>query len=538
MWLPLLLPQTASTRLLTKCAATIQSAKRVFGLVIDFGTSQSPKSTRPLTTYWCPSRPGHQALRNNFASSLLLRTWLPYDWTPRSEAYFVFPLAQGTPGKQCGLAATGVYQPSLRSPWLAAIDLSRDITVTVQCTIATTDTVQPVAGIRPDDELRNGTLIPMLHRWQQSSTSATAGAQGIVGNTGGVGDDENAKSLLRIILLQIDTMEPIGLWRQDASHGDGYRQPVVDTADQGLPEKIENRVDSVSCTVLEHITQIHGDQIIFIIVVDDDPGPSRIIPVLADNDLPASGRVAGFPKIVATQITDLRLGRTRDAMQHCRILYIQAVPMTRNPQVFIQVVVLQQRGLFCNAASVTHTGTASIVRIAQIVPDQQVSDRLIASHQAVVFFLAVARIRSPGQKPDIVLYAEIVDGALFCIDMDARTKTKKDDVIGQAFHAAAILRVDGMTMPATWSRPAIVVDDAAVYLGIFAVASLVPRIDATGIVMGNEVDDFVVFSIDIDTSSERDIGGAGAVFLRLAFYITAAHFQAEILHPGTIDAQS
>ncbi|WP_419584666.1 hypothetical protein, partial [Thiolapillus sp.] len=40
------------------------------------------------TTYWCPSRPGHPALRNNFASSLLLRTWLPYDWTPRSEAYF------------------------------------------------------------------------------------------------------------------------------------------------------------------------------------------------------------------------------------------------------------------------------------------------------------------------------------------------------------------------------------------------------------------------------------------------------------------
>ena len=54
-----------------------QQYKRVFGLVIDFGTSQSPKSTRPLTTYSCPSRPGHQALRNNFASSLLLRTCLP-----------------------------------------------------------------------------------------------------------------------------------------------------------------------------------------------------------------------------------------------------------------------------------------------------------------------------------------------------------------------------------------------------------------------------------------------------------------------------
>ncbi|WP_294043223.1 hypothetical protein [Thiolapillus sp.] len=69
-----------------------------------------------MTTYSCPSRPGHQALRKLVAAPYLP----PNDWTPRSEAYFVFPLAQGTPGKQCGLAATGVYQPSLRSPWLAA----------------------------------------------------------------------------------------------------------------------------------------------------------------------------------------------------------------------------------------------------------------------------------------------------------------------------------------------------------------------------------------------------------------------------------
>ncbi|WP_294106031.1 hypothetical protein [Thiolapillus sp.] len=34
----------------------ISDSKCVFDLVIDFGTSQSPKSTRPLTTYWCPSR--------------------------------------------------------------------------------------------------------------------------------------------------------------------------------------------------------------------------------------------------------------------------------------------------------------------------------------------------------------------------------------------------------------------------------------------------------------------------------------------------
>ncbi|WP_419608199.1 hypothetical protein, partial [Thiolapillus sp.] len=131
--------------------------KRVFGLVIDFGTSQSPKSTRPLTTYWCPSRPGHQALRNNFASSLLLRTWLPYDWTPRSEAYFVFPLAQGTPGKQCGLAATGVYQPSLRSPWLAAAVRLRDQGLCDEPADRADDLAQARTTIHPDVD-RSDTL--------------------------------------------------------------------------------------------------------------------------------------------------------------------------------------------------------------------------------------------------------------------------------------------------------------------------------------------------------------------------------------------
>ncbi|WP_419616627.1 hypothetical protein [Thiolapillus sp.] len=64
---------------------------------------------------WSPSTT--QQLRKLVAAPYLA----PNDWTPRSEAYFVFPLAQGTQGKQCGLAATGVYQPSLRSPWLAAL---------------------------------------------------------------------------------------------------------------------------------------------------------------------------------------------------------------------------------------------------------------------------------------------------------------------------------------------------------------------------------------------------------------------------------
>ena len=39
----------------TRCYAQKMKKKRVFGLVIDFGTSQSPKSTRPLITCRVPS---------------------------------------------------------------------------------------------------------------------------------------------------------------------------------------------------------------------------------------------------------------------------------------------------------------------------------------------------------------------------------------------------------------------------------------------------------------------------------------------------
>ncbi|WP_419627535.1 hypothetical protein [Thiolapillus sp.] len=38
---------------------------------------------------------------------MLLRTWLPYDWTPRLDAYFVFPLAQGAPGNSAASRLLG-----------------------------------------------------------------------------------------------------------------------------------------------------------------------------------------------------------------------------------------------------------------------------------------------------------------------------------------------------------------------------------------------------------------------------------------------
>ena len=85
-----------------------------------FYPTQSPKSTRPSTTCLCPGRPGHW----NYATTSQARCRSVArsrdDWTPCSEAYFACPLARGTTGKQCGLTATGVYQPSLCSPWLAA----------------------------------------------------------------------------------------------------------------------------------------------------------------------------------------------------------------------------------------------------------------------------------------------------------------------------------------------------------------------------------------------------------------------------------
>ena len=71
----------------------IAEVKRVFDLVKDFGTSESPKSTRSSTIHWCPGRPGHPAFRHNITSSLRLHTGLPYDWTPRSDAPLGSPLA-------------------------------------------------------------------------------------------------------------------------------------------------------------------------------------------------------------------------------------------------------------------------------------------------------------------------------------------------------------------------------------------------------------------------------------------------------------
>ena len=70
-----------------------EQIKRVFDLVKDFGTSESPKSTRSSTTHWCPGRPSHPAFRHNIASSLRPHTGLPYDWTPRSDAPLGSPLA-------------------------------------------------------------------------------------------------------------------------------------------------------------------------------------------------------------------------------------------------------------------------------------------------------------------------------------------------------------------------------------------------------------------------------------------------------------
>uniref|UniRef100_UPI003AF8AB47 hypothetical protein n=1 Tax=Thiolapillus sp. TaxID=2017437 RepID=UPI003AF8AB47 len=97
----------------TQCQACLRPRDRFWDIPVPKIDSAFDNLLVPQPS-WSPSTT--QQLRKLVAAPYLA----PNDWTPRSEAYFVFPLAQGTPGKQCGLAATGVYQPSLRSPWLAA----------------------------------------------------------------------------------------------------------------------------------------------------------------------------------------------------------------------------------------------------------------------------------------------------------------------------------------------------------------------------------------------------------------------------------
>ncbi|WP_419595514.1 hypothetical protein, partial [Thiolapillus sp.] len=99
--------------MLYTCQACLRPRDRFWDIPVPKIDSAFDNLFVPQTS-WSPSTT--QQLRKLVAAPYLS----PNDWTPRSEAYFVFPLAQGTPGKQCGLAATGVYQPSLRSPWLAA----------------------------------------------------------------------------------------------------------------------------------------------------------------------------------------------------------------------------------------------------------------------------------------------------------------------------------------------------------------------------------------------------------------------------------
>ncbi len=59
-----------------------------------------------------------------------------------------------TTGKQCGLAATGVYQPSLRSPWLAAIEthLSSEVATPASDRKFSDAVLLPDLGDSPDDQ--------------------------------------------------------------------------------------------------------------------------------------------------------------------------------------------------------------------------------------------------------------------------------------------------------------------------------------------------------------------------------------------------
>ncbi|WP_419582960.1 hypothetical protein [Thiolapillus sp.] len=61
--------------------------------MIDFGTSQPPKSSRPLTTYLVP-QPSWSPSTTQQLRKLVAAPYLPSnDWTPRLNVYFAYPLA-------------------------------------------------------------------------------------------------------------------------------------------------------------------------------------------------------------------------------------------------------------------------------------------------------------------------------------------------------------------------------------------------------------------------------------------------------------
>ena len=98
----------------------VERIKRVFDLEKDFGTSESPKSTRSSTAILAPGPPCVRCLAIRPVGPHR-KTTPTNGWTRCSDAYFASPLARKrTSGKPCGLIATGDYAPSLRSPWRAA----------------------------------------------------------------------------------------------------------------------------------------------------------------------------------------------------------------------------------------------------------------------------------------------------------------------------------------------------------------------------------------------------------------------------------
>jgi hypothetical protein len=95
-------------------------------LVKDFGTSLSPKSTRLRDSLYCPGRPASVPLRHTIASSVQAPQHSHNGLTACRMSLQIFSAATGnTPLRHYenppGPTPTGDYQPSLRSPWLAAM---------------------------------------------------------------------------------------------------------------------------------------------------------------------------------------------------------------------------------------------------------------------------------------------------------------------------------------------------------------------------------------------------------------------------------
>src|SRR5437870_3789866 len=126
--------------------------------------------------------------------------------------------------------------------------------------------------------------------------------------------------------------------------------------------------------------------------------------------------------------------------------------------------------------------------------------------------------------------------ALRGIGFHSGIEVTEGDDIDDTFRSRAVLDVQTVAVPAVGREPAVVVNDAAIHLGLLC---RLPEADAVARdIMDDEVDEFGIRPSHIKPVSERQISRIGASLLSHPLEVRTAHLKAPITSPGTVDRQN